>query len=492
MNRIFSPYGEGWPEFPRKAYALLDQTEPIDPHESEEAVFAFDAVDANWSGFGPGGAFDLERPDQTAGRLSQFWTRMFGSLDLQRSEDLFDKMPIYRIEVTSQRGDPFWNILMGFSEHDWITLELAPSGRFPVDVYGGILAAAVEASLVSLAITSPAVSTALSAGFSVDAWPDAAATEIGQALTGRGPIESLVGYDVGQGAAVGLLDAGENARIFFDLRGGAYGNRKTRPNPLRFCWRARAPVILSHWDTDHWAGEITDPVAARTTWVAPRQGKLGPTHHAFAGRILTLGGRLLIWGAPACTTQSYLVAPAQTLSLTRCTGSSRNGSGIAGLVEMSKPAQAWLLTGDAGYHELGLMSVPAQLSTVVVPHHGADMGPKSVAPVRPSGYSRLVYSFGPGNSHGRTKVRHPTSAAVAHHNAQGWSHGTWSLLTPALAVAGGDVLATAQNPGLGSPGRHLDSTASGWSAPPTVPFQTVPCTARMASNAGCTSNIAQA
>jgi hypothetical protein len=28
-------------------------------------------------------------------------------------------------------------------------------------------------------------------------------------------------------------------------------------------------VILSHWDTDHWAGEMTDPLAAQQTWVAP-------------------------------------------------------------------------------------------------------------------------------------------------------------------------------------------------------------------------------
>jgi hypothetical protein len=33
MNRIFSAQGDGWPEFPRKAFARLDQTEPVDPRE---------------------------------------------------------------------------------------------------------------------------------------------------------------------------------------------------------------------------------------------------------------------------------------------------------------------------------------------------------------------------------------------------------------------------------------------------------------------------
>jgi hypothetical protein len=250
-------------------------------------------------------------------------------------------------------------------------------------------------------------------------------------------------------------------------------------------------VILSHWDTDHWAGETTDTLAAQATWVAPQQRKLGPTHHAFAGRILASGGTLLIWGAPAGTVRTHSIAPGQTLTLARCTGNSRNGSGIAGLVQAANLGQSWLLTGDAGYHELGL-TVPGQLSTVVVPHHGADMGSKSVPPARPSGYTRLVYTFGPGNTHGRTKISHPTSAAVSYHHSQGWSHGAWSLATPALVVAGGDVLATAENPSAASGGRHLDSTASGWFAPPAVPYSTIPCATGSTSGTRCTSKVVQA
>ena len=369
---------------------------------------------------------------------------MFGSRENRPSENPFDEMPIYRIEVTSRRGDEFWDVLKGFSEEEWVTLELDSRGSFPVDVYGGILAAAVEAFLLSATRTSASDSAALSTEFDVDLWPDAPDADIDQVVAGVGTVNSLVGYDVGQGAAIGLLDPGESVLLFFDLGAGAYGNKKTRPNPLRFCWRKKAPVILSHWDTDHWAGETTDLLAAQATWVAPRQrNKLGPTHHAFAGRILASGGSLLIWGAPAGTVRMHTLATGQTLTLARCTGTSRNGSGISALVEVSNLGQAWLLTGDAGYHELGL-NLPSHLSTVVVPHHGADMGPLSVSPIRRSGYTRLVYTFGPGNKHGRTKISHPTSAAVTHHAGRGWSHGAWSLAVPALGVAGGDVLATAE------------------------------------------------
>ena len=483
-NRIFNIYGEGWPEFPRRAFARLDQTEPPDVRESEEAVFVFDSVDADWSGFAPGGDFDLTQPEKTRKRLAGFWKAIFGPPSLPRPVNPFDPMPIYRIEITARRADRFWDTLTNFSEEQWVTLVLDNTGSFPVDVYGGIFAAAVEASLASAARSSPAESAALDAQFDIDLWPNATDEQIDKALSAIGDPESLVAYDVGQGTALGVLDRYESVQLFFDLGAGAYGNIKTRPAQLRFCWRAKPPVILSHWDTDHWAGEGRDPRAVKATWVAPRQSNLGPTHHAFAGKIAT-SGKLLIWAAPAGTVRHCAFGARHTLTLARCTGRSRNGSGIAALVQ-TEDGEAWLLTGDAGYHELGL-TLPAQLRTVVVPHHGADMGSNSIPPPRPNGYTRLVYSFGPDNSHGRTKIKHPTSAAVRDHIGSGWQHGTWNTATPAHSVAGADVLATAEN-GHGQTVGHLESTASGWMAAPKLPYFSIPC---RTSTTGCTNKIVQ-
>jgi hypothetical protein len=78
MNPIFSEVGDGWPGFPSRAYGGLDQTEPLDPRESHEAVFSFDAVDANWEGFAPGGAFDLARPEGPDGELATHGSILFG------------------------------------------------------------------------------------------------------------------------------------------------------------------------------------------------------------------------------------------------------------------------------------------------------------------------------------------------------------------------------------------------------------------------------
>ena len=123
----------------------------------------------------------------------------------------------------------------------------------------------------------------------------------------------------------------------------------------------------------------SDRRARRTTWVAPRQSGLGPRHHAFAARILKAKGTLLIWAATAGTTRSHAPGTGHTLTLARCTGTTRNGSRIAGMINRTS-GEAWLLTGDAGYHELAL-TMPPQLSTVVAPHHCADIGAN--APVRP-------------------------------------------------------------------------------------------------------------
>lgn len=49
-----------------------------------------------------------------------------------------------------------WPVLIGFSEQDWITLDLAATGTVPAEVYGGILAGAVEAFLAAARRTDDA------------------------------------------------------------------------------------------------------------------------------------------------------------------------------------------------------------------------------------------------------------------------------------------------------------------------------------------------
>jgi len=483
MNRIFSPSGEGWPDFPRRSFGKLDQIEPIDPTNASQAVFCLDVVDADWAAFATGGRFDLGNPVALQASVSDYWNLLFKKIIPPL--DPYDNAPIYRIEITSSRGDPWFDELLTLDEEEWVLVVLNDTGPFEVDVYGSMLGAAVTAHLVRIERNIPE-SAALNVAFSPHSWPDATEPQLRNALAGLPRLEYLIGLDVGQGTAVGLADANEDIHLYFDLGGGVYRNAKTRPNPLMFCWRVDTPIVLSHWDSDHWAGEITDPQAQPRTWIAPRQS-MTKKHMAFANRILRGGATLLVWGS-APSSISVAVTGGQTLELRRCIPvkpKNRNGSGIAGIVDDPSSGSQWLLTGDAGYSEIG--TLPAAPVATVVPHHGADMGSKGSPPARPAAYSRLFYSFGPGNRHGRHPgVQHPTVAAMTAHAA--WNHGTWTGAVPGHSLAGNDVLASATHPGS-----HLSGVVMGWSHAPAVPLSSFTCATSGASAAcTCSSTITQA
>jgi hypothetical protein len=91
-------------------------------------------------------------------------------------------------------------------------------------------------------------------------------------------------------------------------------------------------------------------------------------------------------------------------------------SGLALFVEDPGSNLAWLLTGDAAYHYIQ-GPWPQDFAAIIVPHHGADMHTKRAPPSRNLNfnYTRLLYSFGPNNQHGRTSVMQPISAAVTEH-----------------------------------------------------------------------------
>lgn len=487
MNPIFGP--DGWPNFPRKSYARLDATEPTNLTGASEAVFAFDAIDATWSEINSGGEFFLStlRSKET----EALWRSLFRVHGLPRRSDPFASAQIFRIEISVKTTHQWFEKLSAVDEFDWVEIDLDDTGVSNAQVYGGLFALPVDASLASIIKVSPKVNGALSHLFSMPSWPKASEADIRRALGSLGSLDYLTAYDVGQGSANGLLDTAESAQLYFDLGGGAYGNLHTRPTPLRFCWRANAPVVLSHWDTDHWAGEAGDPLAQGRTWIAPRQA-IGPSHAAFVSKILSAGGTVLIWARKNPKPISIATAGGQTLTLAHCTGKVRNDSGISCVVTDTIRSEGWLLTGDAPYNKLGQGSLPQNLRAVVVPHHGADMGSavKNTPPARPGGYTRLIYSFGPGNRHGRTAVQHPTAVAIAAHAA--WNHGAWISAPPAsTSKAGGDVLATADNPSPAQPsGVHHDAAVVGWSAPPLVPFATVPC-GLPNGPIGCTGAIRQ-
>jgi len=214
-----------------------------------------------------------------------------------------------------------------------------------------------------------------------------------------------------------LVNQTNSVEAYFDLGGGVLANAGTFPSSLQqFCFTKQPPVILSHWDFDHWSSANRDTSSLNSTWIAPRQS-VGPSHAALMASIMKTGRLLLL---PA----GFPAAWRGQLFLERCTGSGRNHSGIA-LTLSEMPAgggEKMLFPGDARYSCLPSYSSQQSYLSAVVPHHGADMRNRTVPYCPKQSQSRLVYSFGAGNT-----FSHPRMITRQDHDAAGWRD---PLVTP--------------------------------------------------------------
>jgi hypothetical protein len=184
-------------------------------------------------------------------------------------------------------------------------------------------------------------------------------------------------------------------------------NAATFPSSLKkFCFTQKPPIILSHWDFDHWSSARRDPSSLAMTWIAPRQA-VGPTHVALMTNLSQL---LLI---PSNFTAKWR----GQLYLERCTGSGRNHSGLSLTISNTSNdgGDKMLFPGDARYSCVPSFPPMRDYLSVVAPHHGADMRNHTVPTGNCWPASRLVYSYGPGNS-----FNHPRCVTRRDHDSAGW------------------------------------------------------------------------
>lgn len=486
MNQFLDPDSDPEYPIPSVAYARFDQSEPVDLVETGEAVFVFSAVSADWMRQQSWLRHLLPRQlARVRDRLHRHWQRLFTQHAPNKVvANFFEHMQLLRYEITLSTDQEAFDAFREYAAHEesWYEIHRCCDGGIPADVYRNLFG---EPESVSVEIKRASTNTAalLTTMFDMGTWPDAQKKDLADAIERVDEkAVALAAFDVGQGSATALLDENQWPILFHDLGAGVTRNTRTTPPCLKFCWRNDPTIVLSHWDSDHWAGALRDNRALSQTWIAPRQ-LIGPTHTAFANKILTAGGRLLIWGS-TIGPLTHSNATGQRISLGRCTGSGRNGTCLAMLVENDgtegNPLK-WLATGDAGYNQVPF-TLPNFVAAAVVPHHGARMPATSVPPHPRADYARLLFSFGPGNSHGPTSIRHPTESAVEVHEKRAWDPGTWAHCTnPADTVAGGHILATSQHPM-----DHLGGVAAGWTANPLVS-----CWACCGCRGGCTATITQ-
>ena len=255
---------------------------------------------------------------------------------------------------------------------------------------------------------------------------------------------SVAVYDVGQGNCNAIVDHYEHPRIYFDLGWSPNFHAKTRPHlqPDFFACEKKAipPVVLSHWDLDHWCHAIANSSynpgslttkhewkkeALERFWIAraPRneEHKLGPLTQSFyraLKRTELLPGlsAILLW--PDDAKRIYFSAG----WLEACSPppgglSDRNNSGIAMFVRPDPKGPAILLTGDADFPSIPSVACQKKvpLAGLVAPHHGARITENAVPRPQKGSPARLVMSVGTGNSYG-----HPKQDALNAYQKKGW------------------------------------------------------------------------
>lgn len=500
-NRIDRPR----PQVPSRAYGRVDHVE-LHPLSPTTALVAIDLVDADWLDAQERQDDKFARKDVE--RRTAAWHVYEQQLKRRRKpQSPFANAPIFRLEIESPhvaswlglprlppRGVQTFEADLARLEAAWVELyhisKVADSEEIGAGwLYPGLFAEPIPVT-VKGRLPTPAQGKALEDIFSLTHLP-AADTSAIQRVLSLSSSEKLAVYDVGQGNANALLSSGCQATLYYDMGAGVYRNRHTSPPGLRFCLSARPPVILSHWDADHWAGACATSVggaypALSLDWIAPMQ-VVGPVHAAFAHDIVTSDGTLHIYTPTAGIMSITKTASGHSAAFTVGSGPTRNNSGIVISVEHSTlqgGPGSWLLTGDCDYGYFMPALSPAPSVGLVVPHHGADLhsGSPPPGPTPVQSYRRIAYSFGKNNAHGKTSVQHPTVSGVTDHVAAGWNHGTWTapIAQPGDTLAGGEVLATCEH----SPGNTRGGMVIGWTVAP-LPFG-LPC-----GGAWCTAKVTQ-
>jgi hypothetical protein len=380
-------FPEGAPEVyaPSRVYARLDRLEPPpeDWHEGVTAVL--DSVDADW--FDRGGREQATLADPSfAG-------------DVERRVSM--------LEVPFDRDTVRRELILG-DEDPWFELLLSDSGGGRTVLHFlNLFGPPIERSLESMERTRGDIEHDLNRTTSLDAFPDADADDISALLAGIGEPEAAAVYDVGQGGCNALLND-RMPTVYFDFGGGVRNNAPSYPARLRrFCFTNAPPIVLSHWDDDHWSSAGRDTRAYAATWLVPKQ-KLGVSHNAHIAKIGAAGGALLYWpaGLPSAT--------AGALTVEKCAGSpkSRNNSGLALVVEGpdERAGERMLFPADARYEDVP--SSGLDFTHLVAAHHGGLTRSHIVPRSDGRACGRLVYTYGRPN-----RNRHPIGSVVTAHAA---------------------------------------------------------------------------
>lgn len=419
---------------PRSVFARVDR---IEETEGEQATVIFDCIDADW--------IEEQQPDSLpiAARVGD------------EGQDIDGALSILAIEVHGMRIAG-----QALAESQWYFIELgmAAQGEFDVDQYDALFSDPNPRGVISILPVSEDLKEKLN---HLAGWAEAEHSgdnEIKAALAVVQKIDAIGIYDVGQGAATALLSDG-SPRMYFDFGGSAIGNWRSFPLHLRmFCFTYCPPIVLSHWDWDHWSSALRDRQALRATWILPlqkRAGSLGPVHARFLA-MLRKNAKILWWDPNVLLQMNVGITRARVI---QALGNplSRNESGLAVVVDPGCGRERTaLLPGDASYANLRSQA-GADYYYTMVPHHGGKIDLSSLPAPATKSTSQAIYSYGVGNIflHPRAETvkafrqRYKKNTHCALRNSTGFGHVGLDLtggrlVSPYLPCCGACQLAVQQ------------------------------------------------
>lgn len=455
MNPHFDFRREGG-ELPSAVYARVDS---VERDGEDRLLLSFSAVSCD----------SVRRwlPDFSEVAWARAWNLCWREVAAaRRLQEVFDSLDLVYLTVSVGLDAPPW-LTQLHEESPWLELQLGGgSDATPALAYLALFASGQQTTVGVAAVLGPTAQAQLNAAFSMRAWPQTHPAQLQHMFSSVHAYRWHV-FDVGQGSANGFVEDGP-VTLFHDLGCGAYANAKTAPSNTVACHSRDAPIVLSHWDTDHWAGArrfappaIPDAFLKRI-WVAPFDPTVGVTHVAFALDILAAGGALKILSSASGPTAWMPIKGGRQMRLIKGSGYKRNDSGLA-LEVRDSSNRRWLATGDVDYEHLS-GHLNERYVAIAVPHHGAATSPAASPPKPELGYARLVYSFGRDNTYG-----HPKQGCISSHGLNGWGHGVWNGTSCGPSASAAHVRSTGCNaPGAG----HLGGVIIGWTGAP--PCQTGP------------------
>lgn len=220
-------------------------------------------------------------------------------------------------------------------------------------------------------------------------------------------------YNVGQGNCIGLVDSTNRPLLYFDVGGGFNANADTYPPNFKLCNTDNPPVILSHWDQDHYQTAVLDldENILNSKWFVPIQ-KIGKTakHIAYA---LQQRQNLICWNKSLPQRLDF-----SSFTIVKCTGDlkNKNHSGLALFVGQENDNHI-LLPGDSKFSKIP-DCLSEHFTGLVASHHGAYGEIKGLPDANFPGM--LVYSYGLHPDGSINSHKHPHEPAKTAYMNKGW------------------------------------------------------------------------